>query len=127
MSTVLGFVALLIVGGALALWFRAARRVRLPRDRSGYVATWLGGAALGVAALGGGPGWLGGVPAALAVLGGVFFSFTVSISAQKLGADAIQVGDPLPDFAAPDENGEPVSLASLSGQPLLLKFFRGHW
>jgi cytochrome oxidase Cu insertion factor (SCO1/SenC/PrrC family) len=67
------------------------------------------------------------VPAALAVLAGVFFSVLVAVSAQRAAADAIRVGEMLRDFTALDDRGEPFSIASTAGRPLLLKFFRGHW
>ncbi len=123
----LGFLALMLVVGAVALWFRRAMGVRLPENRSGFVAAWLGGALLGVVALLQGVGWLGGVAAGLAIFAGAFLCLTVSISAQKLAAGAIGVGATLPDFSAPDENGESFELSSVVGKPLLLKFFRGHW
>jgi hypothetical protein len=124
---VLGVLALLLVAGSMALWFRRIQRVEVPTDRRGWVASWLVGAALGVAALGSGAGWVGGVPAALAVLAGVFFSVLVAVSAQRTAADAIRVGEMLRDFTALDDRGEPFSIASTAGRPLLLKFFRGHW
>ena len=123
----LGFLALLLIVGAGALWFRRALRVRLPENRSGFVAAWLGGALLGVVALVQGVGLLGGIAAGLATFLGAFLCFLVSISAQKLAAGAIGVGAALPDFSAPDENGEIFELSSIAGKPLLLKFFRGHW
>lgn len=39
----------------------------------------------------------------------------------------VAVGDPFTDFTAPDADGHPFTLSSLTGQPILLKFFRGHW
>ena len=54
----LGFLALMLVVGAATLWFRRALGVRLPENRAGFVAAWLGGALLGVVALVQGVGWL---------------------------------------------------------------------
>jgi hypothetical protein len=124
---VLGVLAFLLVAGSMGLWFRRIQRVEVPTDRRGWVASWLLGAALGVAALGSGAGWVGGVAAALAVLAGVFFSVLVAVSAQRAAADAIRVGEMLRDFTALDDRGELFSIASTAGRPLLLKFFRGHW
>ena len=123
----LGFLALMLVVGAVALWFRRALGVRLPENRAGFVAAWLGGALLGVVALVQGVGWPDGIAAGLATFLGAFLCFLVGISAQKLAADGIGVGATLPDFSAPDENGETFELSSVAGKPLLLKFFRGHW
>ena len=85
------------------------------------------GALMGVVALSSGGGWLVGIPATLAVLGGLFFTLSVGISAQRVASDVITVGSMLPEFTAQDENGEPFSSASLTGNPVLIKFFRAHW
>ena len=126
-GTALAFLSLLLVVGAGALWFRAALGVRLPKNRSAFVAAWFCGALLGVTALTEGAGWIGGIPAVLGVIGGTFFTFTVLVSRQKVAAGAIAVGSTLPDFNATDENGETFKASSLAGQPVLIKFFRGHW
>jgi len=123
----LALLALLVVVGSGVFWFRLASRLALPKDRRGFLALWLVGLALGIAALGQGAGGIGTAAAIAAVVGAGFFLFTVSISRQVVGAEAITVGAKLPEVTAPDENGEPFSLASLAGGPVLLKFFRGHW
>lgn len=123
----LGLVALLVVTGATAVWFRAALAVHLPRNRTPFVVGWLGGATLGLLALQQGTGWLGGAPAVLAIAVGCFLSFTVAISRQRVAENAIGVGDRLPDFSAPDENDGQFAAEALAGQPVLIKFFRGHW
>ena len=126
-STILGLGALLLVAGASVVWFRAAQAVRLPRNRTPFVAAWLGGAVLGAAALTQGPNWIGGSAAALALLAGSFFCLLVAISRQVVAPNAVRVGAELPDFSAPNADGQPFALASTRGSPLLLKFFRGHW
>lgn len=122
-----GFLALLLVVGAGVVWFRAAGRVRLPNNRSVFVASWLAGVACGIAALVQGAGWIGGVPAVVSIIGGSFLTFTVAISRQQVAADVIAVGQTLPDFDAVDENGDGFEASSLAGKPVLIKFFRGHW
>jgi len=126
-ATALGLAALLIVAISGVLWFRAARQVRLPSDRSRFVVAWLIAVALAVAALVMGGGWLAGVPASLAALTGGLLLFTVAISRQRVSAAAIAVGQTIPDFSALDENAEVFEASSLAGHPSLLKFFRGHW
>lgn len=123
----LGWIAVAILAGSILLWIRAIRRVAIPENRAGFVLAWLAAAGLGITALLGSPGWIGGIPAGLAVLGGTFLLFTIAISAQKLDADAIAVGDTLPAFTATDEHGQLFDSASLAGHPTLIKFFRGHW
>lgn len=124
---ILGIAGFSLVLGATLMWFRAARAVQLPEDRRGYLAAWLGGAALGAAAFAAGPGILGGAAAGLALAGGAMLSVLVAISRQEVASDAIRVGERLREFTAPNDEGRPFELASVSGGPVLLKFFRGHW
>jgi hypothetical protein len=124
---VLGLLALLLVAGAAVAWFRLALAVRLPENRTGFVAAWAGGALLGLVALLQGPGWAGGIPAGLALFAGALLVGLVAISPQQAADDAIRVGEKLRDFSAPDDSGARFALASSAGRPLLLKFFRGHW
>ncbi len=126
-GTPLAFLALAIVVGSAALWFRRMYQVRIPRNRTPFLAVWLFGAALAVIALFQGTGWIGGTAAVLAICFGACVAFTMAISRQITAADAIKVGAPLPAVLAPDENGETFELSSLAGKPVLLKFFRGHW
>lgn len=123
--TALAAFALVVASGAL--WFRRAFQLRLPRNRSAYVAVWLLGGALGVLAFAQGAGWGAGLPAGLAILGSAFFCLTVAVSRQQVAADAVTVGAMLPAFRAPDEHGALFDSASLLGHPVLIKFFRGHW
>jgi hypothetical protein len=120
----LAFALVLALGG---VWFRRAMAVRVPASRLPYVVGMVGGAALGIVAFVLGPGWLGGALAAVAVAGAAVFLATIAISRQVGGSGAFRVGEGVPDFTAPDENGAVFTLSSLAGQPLLLKFFRGHW
>ena len=126
-ATALGLLALGAIFATGTIWFRSAMALRLPKNRAAFVGAMAAGVVLAVAALASGPGWIGGIAASLAMLLGGFFLFTVSISRQRLGGGGIAVGARLPDFSAPDEDGKLVELAGLSGKPLLVKFFRGHW
>jgi hypothetical protein len=126
-TTVLAFLALLLIVGSVIFWFRLALSVRLPENRTGFVLIWASSTLLGIIALSQGTGWIGGIPAGLAVFIGIFLLFTVTISPQQVAPDAIAVGEALRDFSALDENGERFELASTAGRPVLLKFFRGHW
>lgn len=36
-------------------------------------------------------------------------------------------GQAAPDFTLPDQDGKPLKLSSLHGQPVLLYFYRGYW
>ncbi|MEM9621276.1 MAG: hypothetical protein AAF993_06475 [Pseudomonadota bacterium] len=126
-SLLAGLSALILVVASAIVWFRAALAVNLPKNRTPYVVIWVISAVLAVTALTGTPGWLGGGAAVIALLGSAFFLFTVSISQQKLGDQAIRPGATIPAFSAPDETGTIIESSTFSGQPLLIKFFRGHW
>lgn len=123
----LAAVAFAMVLGTGIVWFRRISAVALPANRAPFVALMAVGVALGVTALARGAGWLGGTGAVFAVVAGGMFVFTFLISAQKGGTGRLILGEPIPDFTAPDDNGEDFALSSLAGNPFLLKFFRGHW
>jgi hypothetical protein len=126
-GTVTGVLALAIALAAGTVWFRRALAVNLPKDRTGFVVAMVGAVALGIAAFVQGAGWIGGVPAGVAILIGAFFLLTVAVGDQKGGSGRFHLGQPVPNFTAPADDGTPFELASLTGNPLLLKFFRGHW
>ena len=126
-DTYLGLASLVVVAASTALWIRALRRVKIPKNRGGFVAAWVVAAGLGVTALAGEPGWLGGIPAGIAVFASTFFLLTVAVGGQKVAGDAIRVGATIPPFAATDEHGQTFDSESLAGHPVLIKFFRGHW
>lgn len=122
-----------LIGFGLALatiarWAMLLFAVSIPKNRSVFIALMLLSGALGMAALTLGTGsWLGNIAAGLAIFAGVFFLLTVAIGKQTGGPGVFQVGSVLPSFTAPDENNQLFDSSSLSGQPILLKFFRGHW
>ncbi len=126
-GTILAWIAFGIIVGASTLWFRAMQQVRIPADRTAYLLAWAGGALLGVVAIINEPTGLGLILGPLAVIAGGFFTFTFLISRQVVAENAVSVGDGLPDFSAPDEHGGTFERESLSGHPVLIKFFRGHW
>jgi hypothetical protein len=121
----LGFAALLLVLGATVVWSYRAFKVDLPKDLGGFAAAWGVGAVIGVIALFQGTANPGAAITAV-VLGGLML-FLLKTGRQKSGDRAIAVGDRIPDFSAPDENGEIFESSSLAGSAVVLKVFRGHW
>jgi len=112
---------------SMRLWSLSIKRVEIPQNRNRFVTAWAAAAGLGIVALLGEPGWLGGTLAALGTFSSLFLLFTIAISRQKVGPEAIQVGSTIPVFSAIDENGDPFHSQSLAGHPVLIKFFRAHW
>ncbi len=124
---VLGWLGAAIIAATGVFWFRRLRAVRIPRDRRPVFVAMGVGAALGALALAVGTGTTAGIAAGLAALaGGGFLGIQLQAS-QARQKPAVGVGEPLPDFVAPDQSGAPFASASLRGRPFLLKFFRGHW
>ena len=118
--------ALVLIVGTTSLWFRAAWALRLPENRSYYVAAWIAGVGLAIFSLSGSPGWWGAA-AVIALLVGVPMLVTMAISRQRTSGWAIHPGASLPEFSALDDRGARFESSSLAGQGVLLKFFRGHW
>ena len=126
-GSALALLAFAIMVVTMALWIRAIRSVSVPENRIGYVVACAAALLIGAAAWSASPGWLGGTVAGLSIFAAFFFLLTAAIGGQKFSADAIQVGDTIPAFSAPDDQGENFDSTQLAGQPALIKFFRGHW
>ncbi|WP_296676751.1 peroxiredoxin [Novosphingobium sp.] len=55
-------------------------------------------------------------------------TFVNRLEAAEAGASAPQIGDPMPHFTMPDQDGRLVSLQSMLDRgPVVLVFHRGHW
>jgi peroxiredoxin len=61
------------------------------------------------------------------LLGGLAFLALYAGSGQRPLTPAVTVGEPVLEFHALDDAGQPFDLSTLRGRPFLLKFFRGHW
>lgn len=123
MQTSLGLLALIIVLVTTLLWFYRAFRVAIPRNPAPFAFGWGIGGGLGLLAF----ILAGGAAAAWAIGLGFLFLYLVSTGAQRAGEDMIRVGDTIPAFTATDAAGEPFDSSELTGKPVLIKFFRGHW
>jgi cytochrome oxidase Cu insertion factor (SCO1/SenC/PrrC family) len=127
MGAILSISGALLLAAALTLWFHWIRQVALEGRRRVAYAMIAGAGALALAALATDAGTASGALALATLLaGGVWIALGV-LAPQSAQAPAVQVGAPAPDFTALDDEGRPFALASLRGQPVLLKFFRGHW
>lgn len=122
-----GFIALAIAVACTAAWMYSIQAVSIPENRSLFVAVFAAAVALGLFAFFKRPGWFGGAAAVGAIALSSLLSFTMAISSQTLAEGAIEVGDTLPRFTAPDEHGKVFDSRSLDGHLVLIKFFRAHW
>ena len=120
----LGLFALMVILAAAARWFWRAWQVDIPKNSSVFRGLWVVGLVLGGLALYQTPA---DPFAAWAVGLGLLLVYLVSTGAQKVSGEMINVGDALPAFTALDEDGHSFDSSSLTGKPVLLKFFRGHW
>ena len=123
----LALLALALAVGCTMVWFNQAEKVALPENRTFFIVVWLSAVALAIAAFVKKAGWLGRIAALPAIVIGLFLPFTVSISEQILPPEAIQVGETIPSFSAPDDRSQVFDSAQLRGNPTLIKFFRAHW
>ena len=126
-DTLLGYLSFALMAVTAAAWIRAVLRVDVPQNRVGFILASVAAAALGVVSLSGAPGWLAGTLALLSVFTAALYLLTVAIGGQKVGDNAIQVGATVPHFTAIDEASHTYDSAELTGNPALIKFFRGHW
>jgi cytochrome oxidase Cu insertion factor (SCO1/SenC/PrrC family) len=127
MSLIAAFVAAGLAVAAFAYWMSLIKRVDLA-ERRWRVSSMLAGAmVLALAALGLGGGVAVQVLGGASILLGVVYFGLLALAGQSNQMPLIEVGRPLPDFEAPDQNGEEFRLSSRAGRPVLLKFFRGHW
>ncbi len=126
-SALLGLGGIALVLLTTAVWFSRARLVAIPDNRLVFLLGWACGGLLGAAGLATpGANWLSGSFASLALIGGLFFLGLHALRKQK-AESAISVGDVVPKFEAPDDEGRPYKSKALVGTPTLMKFFRGHW
>lgn len=112
---------------SMALWVVLLKKVRIPRNRLPFLATFTGAGVLGLYALSQDANWLGNAGAAIAFLLAIGNLALRAQSAQAAVQPSVSVGGKILDFTAPDDEDKPFTLSSLQGGPFLLKFFRGHW
>ena len=126
-TTLLTVAAVVLVCAALTLWFRWMNEVSL-RGRRWIPLSMVGvGGLLSLAALAQGGGIALGVVSGLTLAVSAGFLFLAALAPQSKQTPALAVGGPILDFTAVDENDQEFRLSDLSGKPILLKFFRGHW
>ena len=126
-GTKFGALAFATALGSGAVWMYLIRQVDIPEDRTVFVVLFLSAAALGVVAFFKGTSWAGGFLAAMAIFIGSLLPFTIAVSPQEVTASVIKLGDTIPHFTAPDDNGDIFDSDSLHGHLVLIKFFRAHW
>ena len=111
----------------IAVWLRMIAHVELGQKRWVVNALFASSLALGAFALAQSPSTPGFVLAGTTVAFSALYFVLLSFSGQSNQVPAVAVGSRIPDFTALDHNGQPFSLSSLNGKPILMKFFRGHW
>ena len=122
-----GYLAALLVFVPGARWLYLMQTVRIPADRTLFIAPSAVALRLGVLSLASGPSLSAGILAGVSAFGGAVFVMLCAFSRQVRTRLPVEVGGAILDFCATDDDGRAFDLASLRGRPLLLKFFRGHW
>jgi len=123
----LSLAAFMLVWSTGLRWVHLINSVALPEKRGGFLFCMLTGFGLSLSSFFFNPGWIGGTLSVLALLPSSFFIYTWSISGQQGGAGKLQSGTALLAFTGIDDQGNLFDSRTLDGQPVLLKFFRGHW
>ena len=120
----LGLIGFVIILAASARWFWRAWQVKIPSTPTIFQMLLATGLVLGVISI-----YLGQADAFAPWSIGLaaFLLYLTATGAQKVADGGIQVGDTIPAFTAPDDDGNEFDSASLAGSRVLIKFFRGHW
>ena len=121
----LGLASMILVLATTAVWSYRAFKVNLLKDLDVFAILWIIGILMGGFALVHGTADEGAAITAVSV--GCFVLFLFAAGKQKGTGGAIEIGDALPSFSAPDENNETFESSSLIGGAVILKVFRGHW
>ncbi|GAB4159707.1 MAG: hypothetical protein Fur0021_30870 [Candidatus Promineifilaceae bacterium] len=122
-----GLLAFAIVRGNRIWYARKVKALRVPRRPLAHQLLAGGGAVVAVFTLTRSLDVIGFLLAAVALIAGIRFIYTTLSSRLPGKQIAVRRGQPALNFTALDGHGEPFTLSSLSGRPILIKFFRGHW
>lgn len=127
MGNITASLAILVSLAALGLQVYQMKKVRVPLLPWGQVLLWLAGIALAISSFFLNVHLLLIVPVSLALAANILFFAVLFMSKLPAAAPAVEVGQRYIDFTATDSHGNPFTLSSMEGKPVLLKFFRGHW
>jgi len=124
----IAFLGFAITALTIGWWVHLMFTVKIPRSRISFLVALVFASGLGATAKIMGTGhWLASIASGLSIFIAAFFVLTVIIGDQKGGTGKFVLGQAAPAIVGRDENNEIFDMATLSGQPILLKFFRGHW
>lgn len=129
LTTILwGLLAFAIVRGNRIWYARKIKALRVPRRPLAHQLLAGAGVAVAVFTFTRPLDVIGFLLAAAAAFAGIRFIFTTVSSHIPGRKIAVAPGQPALNFTALNGRGESFTLSSLSGRdPILLKFFRGHW
>ena len=127
LGILIALTSLLVVSSGLVWWFRRIRQVEILENRFPFIFWMATGVILALFAICVFPGWITVPIATVSLLPALFLFVQLTLWSRQETNGSIEVGDSMPSFEAPDEDGVIFSSTSLSGHPVLFKFFRGHW
>ena len=126
-TLLLGLLALIIVRGNRIWYGRKIKALLVPRRPLAHQLLAGAGVAVAIFTFTRPPDVIGFLLAAVALFAGIRFLYT-TLSSHIPGRDiTVRPGQPALNFTALNGRSETFTLSSLSGRPILIKFFRGHW
>ena len=126
----IGFTTVML---SIVTYFRTIPRGKVPKKVGGFAAKLIFGVTLSAIGLylglagEGTSGLLVYIPAALGLFLGLFILWVLTQRKTPLGDIKVSVGDKVLPFSATTSQATTFDSAELSGQRVLLKFFRGGW
>jgi hypothetical protein len=116
-----------LVMGAITWYFLTISVEKVPVSVTPFTGVLVLGMLASLAGVALDPGLLPGGLAAVTVGMGGFVLYLLPLRKLPDGALIAQLGAPMPELIAIDQDGQSVDFADLKGQRVMLKFFRGSW
>ncbi len=122
-----GLAALVVTLGVWGFYLASIARNTVAKEPWGSAILLMLSAGAGGYAIVAKPALVTIAPGAMSITMGALFLYLLSQRVTPVGDIAIKVGDRLLPFQAKNADGSAFSSASLDGNRILLKFFRGSW
>ena len=127
MGLTMALLGFALVNVAMVHYFVTIANENVPESIGPHGSAFAVGGVLGVGGMLLAPGAATFGFGGMAVFFAVFLLWLLGQRRTPDGELIAKIGEVLPELAAPNQNGDMVSLDDLRGRRVLLKFYRGHW